>query len=350
MSGNDVVPSDGGVLSEWSGFLKSIPGAGKALTRLVTNVAEAGASWIDIAKAKGEQKASAIRSDTASADAVAKALSKAAVKQVAFEEGLAERAVDAFLSDVVRKQKSREGVARAAVEDLQTDPPSSDTLGPSDDWMNQFQRYAEDVSSEDVQRMWGRVLASEIRNPGVVSIRALRTINEIEPYSADIFNKLRHSICGSVVIIALSGVLQFNETFRLVESGLLVDPVGEGHLANYKKKQTANGSYIWVITFGSYAVGFDFNADLSSVKSNSILSDDKADKSCAILKSGNDLKVNVYVLTSVGYDLVRILFDNELDNVRLYVKKLAEEIKNTDIYIYQKTDNDEFHVVEAFRG
>ena len=51
------------------------------------------------------------------------------------------------------------------------------------DFMARFQRYAEDACTDRLRERWGNVLAHEIKNPGSLTHRDLRLIDEAE--SAD---------------------------------------------------------------------------------------------------------------------------------------------------------------------
>lgn len=99
------------------------------------------------------------------------------------------------LEDRVRKQANAAGVAVEAIDAMKTlPPPEGTTAGASahepearidEDWMNQFTRYAEDASSEQLQQIWGRVLAGEVREPGSFSRHTLRFIAELDKETAE---------------------------------------------------------------------------------------------------------------------------------------------------------------------
>lgn len=50
---------------------------------------------------------------------------------------------------------------------------------PDEDWIRRFFSSAEDVSSEQMQMLWGRVLAGEISRPGMYSLRTLDFLRNI---------------------------------------------------------------------------------------------------------------------------------------------------------------------------
>ena len=46
---------------------------------------------------------------------------------------------------------------------------------PDPDWTARFFDYAQDISSEDMQRIWAKILAGEVESPGRTSLRTLDT-------------------------------------------------------------------------------------------------------------------------------------------------------------------------------
>lgn len=351
MSGNDVVPSEGGVLAEFGSGLKSIPGAVKAIARLVGGAADVGNSWLDVLKALGEQKASAIRSDTASALAISKAITKEAVKHASADEALAERAVATFMSDAMRKQENREGVAKAAVDDLHGDPPPSDTAGPSEDWMSRFQRYAEDVSSEEVRLMWGRVLAAEIRRPGLVSARVLRAIDEIDAETAELFNSVARAICGKFIIQSMSGSINFDKISMLVEYGLVVSDSGfGGHLANFKRIKQNGGDEIWLLPLGEiYGIGFSCDVNLSNLKRQNVILDKNRELKPITMGKDNP-RTDVYALTDTGLSISNIIFSHQYDNILEFARAVRAEIGEGVVLVYKKSPEGSFGVVDRIGG
>jgi len=67
----------------------------------------------------------------------------------------------------------------------------SDEAGPVDpDWRERFRSAAGDVSSEEMQEVWGQVLAQEAVTPGSVSIRTLRVLADLSRREMELFTKV----------------------------------------------------------------------------------------------------------------------------------------------------------------
>lgn len=122
-----------------------------------------------------------------------RAQAAAAEAQIAGRPELGSVLIDAVLIDRARKQKNAAGVAIEAVEAMKALPPpdsaESETNASNDepldeDWMNMFIRFAEDASSDQLQQLWGRVLAGEVRKRGCYSQQTLRFVAELDGETA----------------------------------------------------------------------------------------------------------------------------------------------------------------------
>ena len=79
-------------------------------------------------------------------------------------------------------------VVNATAEQLgDTDVPDEE---PDHDWTARFFEYAQDVSSEDMQTLWAKVLAGEVGRPGSTSLRTLSVLRNLDRASAGHFATL----------------------------------------------------------------------------------------------------------------------------------------------------------------
>lgn len=165
--------------SNLKNFLK-VPGAVKAISRLVTGVGNAGGAWLEVLEAKGEAWSSDIRGETEARKEVRRALIVAAKGAAVSDPEIVDRAMRRFASNEIRKQSNIEAIAHAAAEDLNNDPPVAEVEPPHEDWIAQFQLHAERMSSEEFRDLWGRIYAAEIRNPGKISPRTLQFLSTLD--------------------------------------------------------------------------------------------------------------------------------------------------------------------------
>lgn len=215
---NDAVPTPS---SSWlSGVnLPEILGgpAGKAIARLVAGAADIPAAYL-------EQVAQGIRDKTEAKQVVSRSIAGAAAKLAVSDPKIVERATHSLLAKEVRHQQNREAVARKTLEVLEEDSFDQAKEELSDDWLNVFERYAGDASSEWLQYMWARVLAGEIRKPNTFSLQTLRFVAEMDQHIAATFEKWSPAVVGSQFIPSvqegMSGVT-LRELLELQEYGLL---------------------------------------------------------------------------------------------------------------------------------
>ena len=85
-----------------------------------------------------------------------------------------------YIAEVAERNASAESIRREisiskavlhAEEELAQDPQEPPETQPSDDWLLRWRECAAGVSSDDLQSLWGRVLAGEVKSPGHYSLR-----------------------------------------------------------------------------------------------------------------------------------------------------------------------------------
>lgn len=199
-----------------------------ALDRLIGGALDIPASWL-------EGKASAIRGANANQIAILDAEGQAALEKLSQSEGFGYRLVDATLSKQVRRQMNVEAVAIEAKEELLSGEGSSGEnedekeYEPVDsDWLNTFERFAEDASSDKLRKLWGSILAGEIRQPKSYSLATLRLVSELDSEMASSFEKVIKLRMFNGFILKPSGLIneELLEYSFLEEVGLLSEANG----------------------------------------------------------------------------------------------------------------------------
>ena len=89
----------------------------------------------------------------------------------------------------------RRVVGKAAVELEHTEVPATE---PDHDWAARFFNEVQDVSSEEMQALWAKVLAGEVERPRSTSIRTLGVLKDLDRPTAELFTKFC-SVCIFVV-------------------------------------------------------------------------------------------------------------------------------------------------------
>lgn len=118
-----------------------------------------------------------------------KELPMEAQQPMLFTPPIEERAQERINFQEAKKQINLENVTAFAAEELKNEQPVTDE--PLDeDWTTRFFRIAEDISNEEMQALWGKILAGEVKQPKSYSLRTLELIRNLSKKEADIFMKV----------------------------------------------------------------------------------------------------------------------------------------------------------------
>lgn len=119
--------------------------------------------------------------------------------QMDVEPDYARAAVRKFGQKVVREQINLDKVAEAAAEQIHQDTANSNSNGDQDetqevppineDWLNNFEKEASQKSTEEMQLLFGRILAGEIQQPSSFSIKTVRLLSSLDSEAAQIFRR-----------------------------------------------------------------------------------------------------------------------------------------------------------------
>jgi hypothetical protein len=227
---NDLIPQNAsGNFLEQFNLPKLLAGpAGEAVSRLIGGAAEIPAAWL-------RRVTQGIDDKTEAKSVVSKAVADAAANLAKNDPEIVQRAAHNLLSKELRHQSNREAIARKTIELLQQDennegPTSEQSHHKVDeDWLNIFERYAEEASSVRLQDVWARVLSGEIRHPKTFSLQTLRFVAELDEEMAATFEKYVPSVVNEDFIPFYSSLAphpQSTELYRLEEFGLILGAQG----------------------------------------------------------------------------------------------------------------------------
>jgi len=89
-----------------------------------------------------------------------------------------------------KKIRNQSQVAQIAIDSAKKDTDFSDRSGVNEEWLDRFMDSAGFVSSEEIQIIWGKILANEFDNPGSTPPNMIRILSEITPNLAIAFRKI----------------------------------------------------------------------------------------------------------------------------------------------------------------
>jgi hypothetical protein len=89
----------------------------------------------------------------------------------------------------VMHQHNIEAAVSYAVEELDGEQEVASTP-VEQDWVTQWGRFAQDVSSEEMRMLWGKILAGEVKKPGSFSPRTLQFLSLLTQKEALLFQRV----------------------------------------------------------------------------------------------------------------------------------------------------------------
>lgn len=291
----------------------------KAIEKLIDVVSEAIGTLYEprqiVRKAKAEAKAQSI---VAMEQAKTKAIIEGDAKKAQYLDAINER----LIKKEKRRQKNIEEVVSTAGEILEAEKDiSNEPVNP--DWVTRFFDIVQDVSDNEMQLLWGRILAGEIKQPQSYSLRTLETLRNMTKEEAELFQKVAQFVLiqREAFIFSSNDVLdrfgiKYSDLARLIEIGLLQP--GDFITKNYYSNNTSDNKF--GIVYGNWAIVINLKPDAQKVS------------------------FSIRSLTTSGKELVKLISINpNLD----YIKELATTIKRDDVSIgfSQITNIDENGIV-----
>lgn len=150
-------------------------------------------SAADVANAKVQRHVVLTNANTAAEKLLVDAAAEQLAKRMEVDPTYVIAANTKFAAGILRKQVNVNRTVEHALEALQHVPASPGALQPgpneevSPDWLNNFESLAEQMSTAQAQRLFGRILAGEIRRPGSFSIRTVKLLAELDNDAARMF-------------------------------------------------------------------------------------------------------------------------------------------------------------------
>jgi hypothetical protein len=151
---------------------------------------------------------------------------------------LAERSLEYAFGETVLKQKNREQVGRLALEHLNTTAQAeagrTDQGEPDaqteidDDWLNAFSDHVSSKSNADIQSLWAKILANEIRKPRSFSLQSLRLLADLSAEDARLLHDKILPLVVAEYMIFSEGLPDLTEFIRAQELGVVSGAAGLG--------------------------------------------------------------------------------------------------------------------------
>lgn len=213
----------------------------------------------------------------------------------------------------LKKQLNIEKTIKFAYEEIKNDDQVSEEQ-VSDDWVFRFFNSVENISDENIQKIWARILAGEIKVPNSYSYRAMEILKNMTQKEIELFQKIsKVSIqsSDSYFITTNKEILKkydvfFIDIFSLEEFGLI-----------------SSQELLWTKVFEQEEILVGQTSEFLALASN---------------KNFKTTKVvyNAFKFTNSGQQLLKAIFPKQEKEYFIdYAKDLLKCNPNIDIKIYK---------------
>ncbi len=120
---------------------------------------------------------------------IERAKSKALAEGKEIDAEVSARINQRLLHQETRRQLNIDNVAEIAAKQLERETTISEEQ-VNDDWTTRFFNIVKDISEIEMQTLWGRILAGEVKHPKSFSLRTLELLKNLNKDEAEIFMKI----------------------------------------------------------------------------------------------------------------------------------------------------------------
>ena len=154
--------------------------------------------------------------------------------------GYIERTISSQITRMISREFNINNAIIYAEEELTND----ESIPPEDivnqDWLNQWAEYASLTFEKSLQRLWGKILAGEIKLPGKYSLRTLLFIKHINQKDAEKITRISPLVLGDFIFRDPDNIeknVPFSVLLDLQELGMIQGVDAMGLVENIDSKQ-----------------------------------------------------------------------------------------------------------------
>lgn len=292
---------------------------------------------VDLANVPIERIAQKGRAKTDAQVAAIKALGEKQLEAIHSDPDFAARAMQQHLKVLGTRHENKTEAVRAALEDLRETPPTEEQNNSGgeqldDAFLNRWERYAEDATSDQLREKWGRVLASEVRAPGTFSGKALRIVDELDASTAAAFERLCASRLGDAIVRGVAGKLSYNESMALVAADLIMEP----SLGQVRLSTTASAGD------GTPLIFFMFADGAVAIRGDVPQPNFGHDNDAAIVTHEQGPSIPIYALTDAGNAIASILPTNTHQVLKDLATAISKQVSDFEVRAYRKVSEGNF--------
>lgn len=161
-------------------------------------------------------------------------------------EGIEKRAVERFLKRETKRQENIENITIQAAQSLSD---TDNVFDIDEDWIEAFFRECEDISDEQMQTLWGKILSEEAKSKGSFSRRTLKLLSTLSKEEANLITSFGKFVwqASNLTPILMADENGNAEGISFIELSILdslgVIQQGLGYNLNFKNKKARIGYY-----------------------------------------------------------------------------------------------------------
>lgn len=228
------------------------------------------------------------------------------------------------VSDSLRREVNVAKAITYAEEELKDDALKPPERSIEDDWLFRWRDAAGTVSSDELQSLWGRLLAGELKSPGSYSYRTLEFVKNLTTPEAKLIERLSPFVITNFIARNQRDVLEaqgvsFGQLMELQDIGIIsgVESLGLSLRLNSMEK----GRFVNALRCHGRAL-IVTHAD-----------------------PAKELKIQAYFLTNIGQQVMRL---GRFNANEPYLRAVGEEFKKAGATVsiaqYRDISEDEFQV------
>jgi len=264
-------------------------------------------------------------------------------QQMEVDPEYARVAVRKFGQKVIREQVNLDMISEIAANSIMKSPSLENQQRENDDleetinedWLNTFEKEACQKSTKDMQLLFGRILAGEIRHPSSFSLKTVKLLANLDPVAATLFKKL----CSACVIIKTPG------TNHIIDARVpsLGGNAGSNSLIKYGFNfSKLNILHEYGLIISDYNSWRDYIWCIVNEQKKIILPFRHQGKYWALRptperKVGEELKLSGISLSSSGKELLQII---DIDPMEEYTEALRSFFENNKLQMVETNFSD----------
>lgn len=126
---------------------------------------------------------------------------QSAEDQLAFIERIKQRNID----QEVNRQYNIDAIVQETAKQLEGETVNNEPVNK--DWISRFFNIAQDISDQEIQMLWSKILAGEIQQPNSFSLKTLEVLQNLGKKQAEVFQYM----CNFVIKEGTAGYIFFSK-------------------------------------------------------------------------------------------------------------------------------------------